>query len=155
MLVTSVLRPDTAVWRQQWATRLPEQLVTTIVLTVGVVACSIALGVALAWLVGSHRFPGRGLLSWALVLPLAMPSYILGFVTTAVFGVAGPIQIWWREQFGRDAWFPEIRSLPTAIVTFTLTLYPYVYLLARAALRDQASTAALVARTLGASRRET
>ena len=112
------------------------------------------LGVGLAWLVGAHRFPGRRVLSWALVLPLAMPGYILGFVTTAVFGVAGPVQTWWRDQFGRDAWFPEIRSLPGAIVTLTLTLYPYVYLLARAALRDQAATAALVARTLGASRGE-
>jgi iron(III) transport system permease protein len=155
MLATSILRPNTAVWRQQWQTRLPDQIVTTLVLTIGVVTASVALGVGLAWLVGAHRFPGRGVVSWALVLPLAMPSYILGFVTTAVFGVAGPIQTWWREQFGRDAWFPEVRSLPGAIITLTLTLYPYVYLLARAALRDQASTAALVARTLGASRGET
>jgi iron(III) transport system permease protein len=155
MLATSVLRPNTDVWREQWETRLPDQIVTTIVLTVGVVGCSVALGVGLAWLVGAHRFPGRRVLSWALVLPLAMPSYILGFVTTAVFGVAGPIQTWWRDQFGRDAWFPDVISLPGAIITLSLTLYPYVYLLARAALRDQASTAALVARTLGASRRET
>ena len=154
MLATSILRPNGEVWRQQWETRLPDQIVTTLVLTGGVVVCSIALGVALAWLVAAHRFPGRGVLSWALVLPLAMPSYILGFVTTATFGVAGPLQTWWRDQFGRDAWFPEIRSLPGAIVTLTLTLYPYVYLLARAALRDQAATAALVARTLGASRAE-
>jgi iron(III) transport system permease protein len=154
MLATSVLRPNTEVWRQQWQTRLPDQIVTTLVLTIGVVTASVALGVGLAWLVGAHRFPGRGVVSWALVLPLAMPSYILGFVTTAVFGVAGPVQTWWRDQFGRDAWFPEVRSLPGAIITLTLTLYPYVYLLARTALRDQAATAALVARTLGASRGE-
>jgi iron(III) transport system permease protein len=103
MLATSILRPNTAVWRQQWQTRLPDQIVTTLVLTVGVVGCSIALGVGLAWLVGAHRFPGRTLLSWALVLPLAMPSYILGFVTTAVFGVAGPIQTWWRARSARRA----------------------------------------------------
>ena len=142
-------------WRQQWRTRLPDQIVSTLVLTGGVVAVSVVLGVGLAWLVGAHRVSrAGGVLSWALVLPLAMPSYILGFVTTAVFGVAGPIQIWWRDQFGRDAWFPEIRSMPGAIVAFSLTLYPYVYLLARAALRDQASAAYLVARTLGASRGE-
>ena len=141
-------------WRQQWDTRLPDQIVTTISLTVGVVTASVVLGVGLAWLVGAHRFPGRRVLSWALVLPLAMPGYILGFVTTATFGVAGPVQVWWRDQLGRDAWFPEVRSLPGAIITLTLTLYPYVYLLARAALRDQAATAALVARTLGASRAE-
>ena len=153
-LATSVLRPNREVWRQQWDTRLPDQIVTTITLTVGVVAASVVLGVGLAWLVGAHRFPGRRFLSWALVLPLAMPGYILGFVTTATFGVAGPVQVWWRDQLGRDAWFPEVRSLPGAILTLTLTLYPYVYLLARAALRDQAATAALVARTLGASRSE-
>jgi iron(III) transport system permease protein len=155
MLASSVLRPDTEVWRQQWSTRLPDQLLTTLVLTGGVVACSVVLGVGLAWLVGAHRFPGRSVLSWALVLPLAMPGYILGFVTTAVFGVAGPLQTWWRDQFGRDAWFPEIRSMWAAVLTLTLTLYPYVYLLARAALRDQAATAAHVARSLGASRAET
>jgi iron(III) transport system permease protein len=154
MLAGSVFRPNTEVWREQWRTRLPGQIVSSLVLTGGVVAVSVIVGVGLAWLVGAHDFPGRRVLSWALVLPLAMPSYILGFVTTAVFGVAGPIQIWWRDQFGRDAWFPEIRSMPGAIAAFSLTLYPYVYLLARAALRDQASAAYLVARTLGASRGE-
>jgi iron(III) transport system permease protein len=153
-LASSVLRPNQDVWRQQWDTRLPDQIVTTISLTAGVVTGSVVLGVGLAWLVGAHRFPGRRVLSWALVLPLAMPGYILGFVTTATFGVAGPIQVWWRDQLGADARFPEVRSLPGAIVTLTLTLYPYVYLLARAALRDQAATAGLVARTLGASRTE-
>jgi iron(III) transport system permease protein len=89
-------------------------------------------------------------LRWAVVLPLAVPGYILGFVTTSVFGVAGPVQSWWRDTFGADAWFPEVRSMPGAIVTLSLTLYPYVYLLARAALRDQAGSAYFVARTLGA-----
>src|SRR5688572_15082790 len=154
MLVTSVLRPNTDVWRQQWDTRLPDQIVTTIVLVAGVGVLSVVLGISLAWLVSAYRFPGRAVLSWALVLPLAMPGYILGFVTTSVFGVAGPLQTWWRDRFGSDAWFPEIRSLPGAVVTLSLTLYPYVYLMARAALRDQASGAYLVARTLGASRSE-
>jgi iron(III) transport system permease protein len=154
MLVTTVLRPDAEMWRQQWNTRLPEQIVSTLVLLAGVVSLSTVLGVSLAWLVTAHTFPGRRTLGWMLVLPLAMPSYILGFVTTAVFDVAGPIQTWWRDQFGRDAWFPDVRSMPFAIVTLALTLYPYVYLLARAALRDQAASAQLVARTLGASRGE-
>jgi iron(III) transport system permease protein len=155
MLAVSILRPNTEVWRQQWDTRLPAQIVDTLVLLTGVVSLSTVLGVGLAWLLSAYRFPGRRILSWALVLPLAMPGYILGFVTTSVFGVAGPVQTWWRDQFGRDAWFPEIRSMPFAIVTLSLTLYPYVYLLARAALRDQAATAQHVARSLGASRAET
>lgn len=154
MIATSILQPNTDVWRQQWQTRLPGQIASTLVLVTGVVTLSVVLGVSLAWLVSAHRFPGRAVLSWALVLPLAVPGYILGFVTLSVFGVAGPIQAAWRDVFGRDAWFPEIRSMPFAILTLSLTLYPYVYLLARASLRDQAATAAQVARTLGASRGE-
>ena len=154
MIAVSVLRPDTAMWAQQWRTRLPGQIVDTLLLTGGVVGVSVTLGTGLAWLVGAYEFPGRRTLSWALVLPLAMPSYILGFVTTSVFGVAGPIQVWWTGQFGRDAPFPEVRSLPAAIITLSLTLFPYVYLLARAALADQATGAYQVARVLGASRGE-
>ena len=79
-----------------------------------------------------------------------MPSYILGYLTIATAGRTGPIQDQWREWFGRDAWFPDVESLGGAIITFSLVLYPYVYLLARAALRDQASGAYLTARSLGA-----
>ena len=86
MLATSIVDPSTEVWRQQWDTRLPDQIVSTLVLVVGVVSVSTVLGVSLAWLVSAYTFPGRSLLSWMLVLPLAMPGYILGFVTTAVFG---------------------------------------------------------------------
>ena len=116
MLAVSILTPDAAFWRQQWATRLPQEIVSTIVLVVGVGTLSVVLGVGLAWLVSAHRFPGRRVLGWALVLPLAVPGYILGFVTTSVFGVAGPVQGWWRDRFGADAWFPEVRSMPGAIV---------------------------------------
>jgi iron(III) transport system permease protein len=154
MLAVSVLRPNTEMWRQQWRTRLPGEIMSTLVLVIGVAGCSIVLGTGLAWLVSAYRFPGRRVVGWALVLPLAVPGYILGFVTTSVFGVAGPVQSWWRDQFGRDAWFPDIRTMPGAIITLTLTLYPYVYLLARAALRDQAASAYFVARTLGASSAE-
>ncbi|MET0578863.1 MAG: ABC transporter permease subunit, partial [Ilumatobacteraceae bacterium] len=151
MLASSILTPSTDVWREQWQTRLPGEIVDTLVLVTGVGFCSIVLGTGLAWLVAAYRFPGRRVLGWALVLPLAVPGYILGFVTTSVFGFAGPVQTWWRDQFGRDAWFPDIRSMPGAVAILSLTLYPYVYLLARAALRDQAGGAYFVARTLGAS----
>ncbi|MEZ5140240.1 MAG: ABC transporter permease subunit [Acidimicrobiales bacterium] len=149
-----VLEPDGEVWRQQWQTRLPGQIRSSLLLVTGVAIGTISLGVGLAWLVGAHDFPGRRAFSWALVLPLAVPAYILGFVVTSVLGVAGPVQGWWRDSFGRDAWFPEVRSLPVAIATFSLTLYPYVYLLARAALRDQAGESLWVARCLGAGRAE-
>ncbi|MGN6695864.1 MAG: ABC transporter permease [Aquihabitans sp.] len=146
-----ILHPRTDVWREQWNTRLPDEIVSSVILVTGVCTAAVVLGVSLAWLVGAHDFPGRRFFSWALVLPLAIPAYILGFVVTSTFGVAGPIQSTWRDAFGRDAWFPEIRSMPVAIITFTLTLYPYVYLMARAALRDQAGDSFAVARSLGAS----
>ncbi len=149
-LSVSVLRPSTDVWRQQWATRLPRQLIDTTILLLGVSLGTLLLGASLAWLVSAYRFPGRRTLSWMLIAPLAMPSYVLGFVTVSVMGVAGPVQSRWRTMFGTDAWFPEVRSLPMAVVVFTLVFYPYVYLLALAALRDQAGSAYQVARSLGA-----
>ena len=149
-LVTSVIGPNTEVWRQQWETRLPGQLRDTAILLVGVSAGSLILGCGLAWLVSAYRFPGSKLFGWLLVAPLAMPSYVLGFVTLSVFGFTGPVQGWWRDTFGQDAWFPEVRSIGGAILVFTLVLYPYVFLLARAALADQAGGAYDVARSLGA-----
>lgn len=150
MLASSVLRPNTEVWSQQWRTRLPGELWTTAVLLVGVGVCATVLGTALAWVVTAYRFPGSRQLGWMLILPLAMPSYILGFLTISTFGRTGAVQDQWRAWFGDDAWFPDIESTWGAIAAFTLVLYPYVYVLARAALRDQAGTAYHVARTLGA-----
>ena len=150
MLVSSVFRPQTDMWSQQWRTRLPGEIGSTALLLVGVAVCSTVLGVGLAWLVSAYRFPGSKTFGWLLILPLAMPSYILGYLTIATAGRTGPIQDQWREWFGRDAWFPHVESLGGAIITFSLVLYPYVFLLARAALRDQASGAYLTARSLGA-----
>lgn len=151
LLATSVLSPSTDVWAQQWDTRLPGQLLDTAVLLVGVSLSSLLLGSGLAWLTSAYAFPGSKLFSWLLIAPLAMPSYVLGFVTISVFGFTGPIQNAWRDVFGQDAWFPPIDSMFGAIVVFTLVFYPYVYLLARAALSDQAGTAYEAARSLGAA----
>lgn len=150
MLAASILRPSPDVWSQQWRTRLPGELVTTAILLVGVAVGTVVLGAGLAWLVSAYEFRGVRTFGWMLILPFAMPSYILGFLTLSTFGRTGPIQDTWRSWFGRDAWFPEVESLTGAIVAFTLVLYPYVYLLARAALRDQAAGAYHAARTLGA-----
>ncbi len=150
MLVSSIVQPNTEVWAQQWRTRLPDELVTTAVLLAGVAVCSVVMGAGLAWLVSAYRFPGSRQLGWMLILPLAMPTYILGFLTLATLGRTGPIQDWWRATFGQDAWFPDIESVWGAIASFSLVLYPYVYLLTRAALRDQAAGAYHAARSLGA-----
>lgn len=150
-LVVSVLQPNVDEWRRQWANRLPGELVETAVLLVGVSLGALALGSGLAWLVSAYRFPGSRLFGWLLIAPLAMPSYVLGFVTLSVIGFTGPVQGWWRDLFGQDAWFPPVRSMGGAIVVFSLVLYPYVFLLARAALADQAGGAYHAARSLGAS----
>ncbi len=154
MLASSILSPSGDVWAQQWRTRLPGELRDTALLLVGVAVGTVVLGTGLAWLVSAYRFPGSRQFGWMLILPLAMPSYILGFLTLSTVGRTGPVQDWWRDRFGIDAWFPDVESLSGAIITFTLVLYPYVYLLARAALRDQASGAYQAARTLGATRAE-
>src|SRR6056297_3232330 len=110
-LSVSILDPNIEVWRQQWNTRLPSQLIDTAVLLTGVSIGSLALGCGLAWLVSAYRFPGSRWFGWLLIAPLAMPSYVLGFVTLSVFGFTGPVQGWWRDTFGQDAWFPDIRSM--------------------------------------------
>ncbi len=151
MLASSVLRPTPEVWSQQWRTRLPGELANTALLLAGVAVGTIVLGAGLAWLVSAYDFAGSKTFGWMLILPFAMPSYILGFLTLSTFGRTGPIQDTWRSWFGLDAWFPDVESVGGAIVAFTLVLYPYVYLLSRAALRDQAAGAYHAARTLGAT----
>lgn len=150
MLAASVLRPSPEVWSQQWRTRLPGEIVNTAVLLVGVGVGTVVVGTGLAWLVSAYEFRGARSFAWMLILPFAMPSYILGFLTLSTFGRTGGVQDLWRSWFGADAWFPNVESIGGAIVAFTLVLYPYVYLLARAALRDQAAGAYHAARTLGA-----
>lgn len=149
IVALSLLTPSVDVWRHLWRTRLADMVVDTLVLLGGVGVGTLVLGGGLAWLVTAYRFPGRAVLSWLLVLPLAMPGYVLGFVYLSVFDFTGPVQERWRSWFGRDAAFPEVRSMGGAVLVLTLVLYPYVYLLARAAFRDQAGTSYQVARSLG------
>lgn len=151
MLAASVLRPRGDVWRHQWNTRLPGELVDTALLLAGVGVGSIVLGAGLGWLVSAFEFPGVKAFGWMLILPLAMPSYILGFLTLSTLGPTGPVQDRWRGWFGHGAWFPDVESVGGATVAFTLVLYPYVFLLSRAALRDQAAGAYHAARSLGAA----
>ncbi len=140
-------------------TNLPRGLggmvLTTVVLLLGVALGTLVVGGGLAWLVTAYRFPLRGVLSWLLVLPLAMPAYILGFVFLSTFDVGSPVHGWLRSTLGPDAWVPDVRSLPACIVVMSLTLYPYVYLMARAALLEQAPSTYDAARTLGAGRLRT
>ncbi|MHA7179547.1 ABC transporter permease [Arthrobacter sp. MDB2-24] len=130
-------------------------VLTTLALMVGVAAGTLLVGGGLAWLVTAYRFPLRNVLVWLLVLPLAVPAYILGFVFLSVFDVSGPVQSALRAVLGPDVWVPEVRSLPAAVLVMSLSLYPYVYLLVRAALIEQSAGTYDAARTLGAGRGRT
>ena len=147
------LDPADDTWRHLVATVLPVYVSNTLWLMLGVGIGTIVIGAGTAWLVTMYRFPGRRILSFALLLPLAVPSYVLAFVVTDQLEYAGTLQSVLRGVFGwtsaRDYRFPEIRSLGGAIVVLTLVLYPYVYLLARAAFTEQCFCLIEASRTLG------
>lgn len=145
--------PSADVWRQLWNGPLPEMLWTTVALLLLVGGGTILLGTGLAWLTTAFEFPGRRLFTWALMLPLAMPAYILGFVFLAFFDFAGPVQTSLRSVFGPDMWFPDVSSIGGVAIVMSLSLYPYVYILARSALREQTPATYEAARMLGDSRR--
>ena len=147
------LFPTDDIWSHLAATVLPGYVRTTLLLMLSVAAGTLVIGVGTAWLTTLCRFPGRPVFEWALLLPLAIPAYIVGYVYTDLLEYAGPVQAALRELFGwssrRDYWFPQIRSLPGAVIVLTLVLYPYVYLLARAAFLEQSVCVLEVSRTLG------
>ncbi|AHC73934.1 iron (III) transport system, permease protein putative [Candidatus Endolissoclinum faulkneri L5] len=133
-------------------TLLPTYISNTILLIIGVTLGTGSIGVGTAWLVTMCRFPGRCIMEWALVLPLAAPTYVLAYAYANFLEHAGPVQELLRQMFylkPRDYWFPEIRSLGGVIVMLTITLFPYVYLLARAAFLEQSVCVIEVSRTLG------
>lgn len=152
-VVIIALGPADGIWDHLLSTVLAVYVSNTLWLMLGVGIGTITIGTSTAWLVTMYRFPGRRLLSWALLLPLAVPSYILAFVITDQLEYAGTVQVVLRHLFGwtsaRDYWFPEIRSLGGAIVVMSLVLYPYVYLLARAAFIEQCFGLFEASRSLG------
>ena len=128
---------------------LPEALQASAVLALGVAVGTLLLGGSLAALVSFYDFPGRRWLDWALVLPLAMPAYVLVFVLLGQYDASSPLQRTLRAVLGDGFQLPEIRSAPGAIAVLTLVLYPYVYVLGRAAFLDQSRETFEAARTLG------
>jgi len=151
-IIAFLFVPAGEVWEHLWATVLQDYVVNSLVLMLGVAVGTGVIGVTTAWLVTLCRFPGRRLFEWALLLPLAMPAYIIAYTYTGLFDFAGPVQSLLRGWTGwgyGDYWFPEIRSLGGAVAMLTLVLYPYVYLLARAAFLEQSVHALDAARMLG------
>ncbi|EPT8452706.1 ABC transporter permease [Vibrio fluvialis] len=139
IFVTAIGQTDD-VFAHLMSTVMPTYAFNTVVLTLSVMALALLFGIPSAWLMAMCRLPGEKVLQWALVLPLAIPGYIVGYIFTGWFDYAGPIQVWLRAQTGWMAgeyYFPDIRSLAGASIVLALVLYPYVYLMCRAAFMEQ------------------
>ncbi len=140
-----------AILSQMLQTVLPDYALTSLLLCLSVAVGVSALGMGTACAVTLFEFPGRRVFEWALLLPLAMPAYVVAYAYTDFLQYAGPLQVWLRASFGlQGRLLPEVRSLSGAVLVFTVALYPYVYLLARTALSERATHLMEAARLLGA-----
>ncbi|HUD32205.1 MAG TPA: iron ABC transporter permease, partial [Variovorax sp.] len=155
-LAVLALRADASHWSHLFAHVLPDAAWNTAVLLAGVGAVVLAIGVGCAWLVSACDFPGRRVLHWALLLPLAMPTYIVAFAYLDLLHPIGPVQGALRWLLGhdspRDFRLPDLRSMGGAVLVLGSVLYPYVYLTTRAMFMTQPAHLMEAARTLGASR---
>ncbi len=153
-VVGNVFRPSESTWAHLASTVLTGYITNTLFLVLMVAAGVVSIGVLSAWLVTAYRIPGERVLEWALILPLAMPAYVMAYAYTDWLQFTGPVQTALRGLTGWKAgeyWFPEIRSLYGAAAMFAFALYPYVYLLARSAFLEQSRTAIEAGRLLGYS----
>ena len=154
VILTNVLTGQANVWQHLIDTVLVDYVSSSLILMLGVGSGSLLLGVPTAWLTSVCRFPGHKWLAWALLFPLAVPAYIIAYTYTGLLDFAGPVQSIIRDVTGLsygEYWFFEVRSLPGAIVMLSLVLYPYVYLMARAAFLEQSANTLEVSRSLGYS----
>ena len=155
VVLFSFLTPELSVWQHLIDTVLADYVINSLLLAFGVGAGALFIGVGLAWMLTQYQLPGKRLLQWLVLLPLAMPAYIIAYTYTGLLDFSGPVQTALREQTGwgyGDYWFPEIRSLGGAICMLALVLYPYVYMLARSAFREQSASLFEASRTMGLSR---
>ena len=137
VIVWSITDPSVEVWRELWQTRLPGMIIDTVTLVALVVAGTVIVGTGLAWLVTANEFRGRRLLSWLLVAPIAIPGYVLGFV--------------WLDTLQGPLGARAVRSIWLCAAVLIISLYPYVYVFAWSAFREQSPRTVDVARTLGRS----
>jgi iron(III) transport system permease protein len=152
-VATLAFAPSENIWPHLMATTLPRYLGNTLVLMGGVGLLAALIGTGAAWLIARYEFPLSRWFEWLLLLPLAVPAYVGAYALVDLLEYAGPVQTGLRAVFGwesaRDYWFPEIRSLGFAIIVLAAALYPYVYLLARAAFHEQSGASEEVAMSLG------
>lgn len=153
VVLSSIFADTGAVWQHLTSTVLPRYISNSLLLVLGVSLGTGLIGVSTAWLVTMCRFPGSRMMQWALLLPLAVPAYILAYVYTELLEFYGPVQTSLRAIFGwtsvQDYWFPSIRSMGGAIAMLSLVLYPYVYLLVRVAFLEQSICTLEASRSLG------
>ena len=151
-VVSFVFDGQNDVWQHLVDTVLADYITNSLLLMLGVSFGTLSIGITTAWLTSICEFPGRKFFQWALLLPLAVPAYIIAYTYTGMLDFSGPVQTFIRESFGwgpRDYWFPEIRSIGGAMMMLSLVLYPYVYLLTRAAFLEQSSVTLEASRSLG------
>ncbi|TXR53618.1 ABC transporter permease [Reinekea thalattae] len=154
VIVSQVFSGSAALWQHLAQTVLPDYLKNSFYLSIGVSAGVLVIGVSTAWLTSQYHFLGSRLLNLLLMLPMAIPAYIIAYSYTGLLDFSGPVQQWIRTSFDLrygDYWFPQIRSLGGAIWMLIFVLYPYVFLLARAAFLSQSSSLAAASRSLGNS----
>lgn len=149
-VTSSLLTPTKEVWATLMDAGLLTMIGTTIALLVTVVVASTVMGAALAWLLGRYTFPGHRVFSWLMVLPLAIPAYVSGFVFLGLLDHPGPVQTGLRAVFGDDVWFPQVRSFGLCAAVLVFSYFPYTYFLTRAALKKQAASTYEAARAMGA-----
>lgn len=153
-IIAIAIKAENNIWPHLASTVLPRAAIDTALLLLGVGLVTLITGTGTAWLVTMYRFKGSRILAWALMLPLAMPTYIIAYCYVEILDYSGPVQSTLRASMGwqnaRDYWFPEIRSLPGAVFVISAVLYPYVYLTARSAFLAQSVCVLDVSRTLGA-----
>lgn len=154
VVFASFAYPQYEVWRHLTDTVLSDYVVNSLLLAFGVGLNCLLIGTGLAWILVRYQFWGRSVLQWLVLLPLAMPAYIIAYSYTGLLDFAGPVQSQLRETFSwsyQDYWFPEIRSLGGAIIMMSLVLYPYVYILARTAFSEQSLSLKEVSKSMGVS----
>ena len=152
-VATSFFTTDGGAWAHLRATVLPELIRSSLLLAVAVAIGVSVIGTLTAWLTAHHDFPGRAAFEWLLILPLAMPAYVMGYAYTDALQYAGPVQTGLRAAFGwqsrADYWFFEVQSLSGAATMLMFVLYPYVFMLARAAFLAQSASLIEAGRTFG------
>lgn len=148
-LASSFATPAPDIWPHLFAQVLPAAVRNTLALLGLIAVFALLPGVGFAWASARYEYPGRRLFDWALVLPMALPGYVVAFVYVGLTDFAGPLQSTWRALGFSAASFPELRSVPGAAAVLSLVLYPYVFLIVRAAFLRQGSAAMDAARSLG------